>query len=227
MKVLAIALALAAIALVGHGHTSAAPTPWASMSEADTELFWREASGPNGERDAAALPLYRAVFAHDRQAAAKLLDEGATPNLLLFRNRWSVLMAASAYQDTAMIDLLSHHGANIDYVSNDPAAYTALGVALNAALGDALRNDSTKRDFRTFNHLLDLGADINVVFHDEDIVMFAAMIGQMDLVNDLLARGYRRDLAGLNEILQIMHVDEKTEPEKQKAILSIRRLQRT
>lgn len=127
-----------------------------------------------------------------------------------------------------MIDFLSHNGANLDYVSTDPADYTALGVALNAALGEALRNGGTKRDFHTFNHLLDLGANINVEFgYHEDIAIFAATLGQMELVNELLARGYRRDLAELRETLNIRNVDRNTEREKQKAIQTIHRLQRT
>jgi hypothetical protein len=226
MKALALALALSAIASVGHCQTSAARTPWQSMTEADTQLFWREASGPNGEQDTSALPLYRAVFAHDQQAAAKLLAGGASPNAILYPNRWSAVMVATAYQDTGMIDLLSHHGANLNYVSDDPADYTALGVALNAAIAEALTNGQTKADFRTFNHLLDAGADINLEFNDEDIAIFAATLGQMELVNELLARGYHRDLAELDETLHIRQVDDKTEPEKQKAIQTIRRLKK-
>jgi len=226
MKVLAIALSLGAMTSVGRYQNSAA-APWATITEADTQLYWREASGPNGEQDASALPLYRAVFAHDQQAAAKILAGGASPNAVLSPNGWSVMMVATAYQDSDMMDLLSHHGADLNYVSADPADYTALGVALNAALGEALRNDSGKADFRTFNHLLDLGANINVEFgYHEDIAIFAATLGQMKLVNDLLARGYHRDLARLDQTLHIRRVDQETEPEKQKAIQTIHRLQK-
>lgn len=201
--------------------------PWASTSEADTELFWREASGPNGERAPAALPLYQAVFAHDREAVTKLLDHGASPNAVLYAERWSPLMAAVAYQDKDMVSLLLHHGANINYVSNDPANYTPLGVALNAALADALKRggDDPKIDFAMFDHLLDAGANVNVEFgYRQDIATFSASLGQMNIVNELLARGYRRDLGELKEILVGIHISEDRQADKDRAIATIDRI---
>lgn len=197
---------------------------WASMSKADTDLFWREASGPNDERAPAALPLYGAVFAHDHKAVADLLDHGASPNVVLHAERWSPLMVAISYQDKDMVSLLLHHGANINYVSNDPANYTPLGVALNAALADALRRGGDHPDinFSLFIYLLDAGADVNVEFgYQQDIAIFSASSGQMKIVNELLARGYRRDLVKLKGLLKIRQVSEDTQADKDRAIATI------
>jgi ankyrin repeat protein len=200
-----------------------ASAPWVSMSKADTDLFWREVSGPNGERAPVGLPLYQAVFEHDHEAVTRLLDDGASPNALLYPQRWSPLMVAIAYQDKDMVRLLLKHGANIDYVSNDPANYTPLGVALNAAIGDALRHGGNypRIDFSMFNYLLVAGANVNIQFHDEDIAIFSATLGQMDIVNQLLARGYHRDLADLKRTLEIIQVSEDVQAEKDRAIRTI------
>lgn len=227
LKLLAIIIGSVALATGGVYLMPNKSAPWASMSDADTELFWREASGPNGDRLPAVLPLYQAVFSHDHKAAAKLLDHGASPNAVLYADRWSPLMVAIAYQDKEMVDLLLHHRANIDYVSNDPANHTPLGVALNAALADALRRggDDPKIDFAMFDHLLDAGANVNVEFgYRNDIATFSASLGQMDIVNKLLARGYRRDLAELKGVLGVRQVSEDAQADKDRAIATIDRM---
>ena len=201
--------------------------PSEAISNPDVELFLRESSGPNGERAPAALPLYNAVFAHDRRAAAKLLDQGSSPNALLYPNRWSVLMVAVAYQDKDMSRLLLQHGANINYVSEDPADYTALGVALNAALADGLRGRDVepKTDFSMFDYLLDAVADLNVEFGDStDIAILAATLGQMTIVNELLTRGYVRNLSGLKRTLETRAVSQDRQDDKNRAIGTIDRM---
>ena len=227
-KALAVALALTTIGSAAYCSVASAP-PWATISIEDTDLFWREASGPNGEQDAAALPLFRAVFAHDKEAVTTLLENGVSPNAVLYPKAWSPLMVAVAYHDVEMVDLLLKRDANINYVSKDPADYTALGVAISATLDEGIRSgkDEPLLDYSMFNHLLDAGADVNLDFgYDNDIAKWAATLGQMELVNRVLARGYDRDLTGLNEILHVRRVDKKTEPEKQKAIKTIESLLR-
>lgn len=229
LKPLALFIAVIAVATGGVNFMSKVLPHKAAVSEADTELFWREASGPNGERAHAALPFYQAVFAHDRAAAARLLDHGASANAMLYAERWSPLMVAVAYQDKDMVSLLLHHGANIDYVSNDPANYTPLGVGLNAALADALRRggDDPKIDFAMFDYLLDAGANVNVEFgYGDDIAMSAATFGQMSIVNELLARGYRRDLPALKRWLERRVVSEDRQADKDRAIATIDRMLR-
>jgi hypothetical protein len=198
--------------------------PSISVSKTDTDLFWREASGPNGERALPALPLYQAVFAHDYQAAAKLLDTGVSPNVLLYSKRWSPLMVAIAYQDKEMVDLLLRYGADINYVSNDPADYTPLGVALSTALREALRGggEDPTLDFSMFHHLLDCGADVNLEFgDDQDIAILSATLGQMNVVNELLSRGYHRDLSKLKQWLVGIRVSEDRQDDKDRAIAKI------
>ena len=227
MKPLAFIIGTGALVIGGAYFIPNVSAPWASMSQADANLFWGEASGPNGERAPAALPLYQAVFAHDRQAVAGLLDHGTSPNALLYPKRWSPLMVAVAYQDRDMVHLLLQRGADINYVSNDPADYSPLGVAVNAALSDALKRggDHPNIDFSMFNYLLDAGANVNVEFgYNKDIAIFAATLGQMDLVNELLARGYRRDLADLKGVLEVIHVNQDRQAAKDRAIATIDRI---
>ncbi|TCM37076.1 ankyrin repeat domain-containing protein [Novosphingobium sp. ST904] len=227
MKSLAIIIGSAALATRGDYLMPKESAPWASISDSDTELFWQEVSGPNGERAPAALPLYQAVFAHDREAVTRLLDLGASPNAVLYAEGWSPLMVAVAYHDKEVVSLLLRHGANIDYVSNDPADYTPLAVALNADLGDALRRggDDPKIDFVMFDYLLDAGANLNVEFgNHQDIATFSASLGQMDIVNKLLAQGYRRDLVELKGILGSRQVSEDVQADKDRAIATIDRM---
>jgi hypothetical protein len=71
----------------------------AVMLKKDNEQRWRECSGPNGERDPSALPLYEAIFARDKDKVSALLEQGASPNSVLYPKRWSPLMLATAYND--------------------------------------------------------------------------------------------------------------------------------
>ena len=125
----------------------------ASMAMSDSELNWRESSGPNGERDPVALPLYEAIFARDKDKVAALLDHGASPNALLYPGRWSPLMLAISYNDHDIVHLLVKCGANVNYISDDPATGTPLAAALsygrfytvehpNVSLADDMFSDS-------------------------------------------------------------------------------------
>jgi hypothetical protein len=227
LQLFAILIGLVALTTGAVSQLPNKSAPWASIDDADTALFWREVSGPNGERAPEALPLYEAVFAHDRAAVTTLLNRGVSPNTVLFAKRWSPLMVAIAYQDKEMVSLLLHHGANIDYVSNDPANFTPLGVALNATLADALSRggDDPKSNFAMFDYLLDAGANVNVEFgYRQDIAIFSASLGQMDIVNKLLSRGYRRDLVELKGVLGVRQVSEDAQADKDRAIATIDRM---
>lgn len=186
----------------------------------DTALFWREASGPHGERDPAALPLYEAVFAHDQRRVASLLDHGALPNALLYPGRWSPLMVAVVYNDHQTARLLVKHGADINYVSNDPATGTPLAAALSYGRFYTVENP----DFSMFHYLLNSGADMNVEYHNSDIALDAATLGRMDIVNELLAHGFHHNLPKLKKWLEIRVVDDKTRPERDKALATVNRL---
>lgn len=186
----------------------------------DTALFWRECSGPNGERDASALPFYEAVFAHDPARIATLLDHGASPDVLLFPGGWSPLMVAVAYNDRPTMQVLVKHGANLNYVAKDPATGTALAVALTYGRFYPIGHP----DFFMLHYLLDAGMDMDLDFRGKDIAQFAVSVGQIAIVNELLARGFRHDLMGLKKWLEIVHVNESTQPDKDKALATIERL---
>jgi hypothetical protein len=186
----------------------------------DTGLFWRESSGPRGERNAAALPLYEAVFAHDARRVAMLLDHGASANALLYPGGWSALMVASAYNDRAVAELLVMHGANLNYVSKDPATGTPLAVALSYGRFYPIEHP----DFSMFHFFLKCGADVNMKFHGQDIAIFAVVLGQIASVNELLSHGYRSNLPELKASLTVIDVPESERPAKQQALATISQL---
>lgn len=219
-----VGMLLAALTSVG----MAQPAPLAIPDRAavdgllyiDTALFWRECSGPHGERDASALPFYEAVFAHDPARVAALLDHGASPDVLLYPGGWSPLMVAIAYNDRPTMQVLVKHGANMNYVANDPAAGTPLALALSYGRFYPLEHP----DFFMLHYLLDAGADMNLEFRGNDIAKFAVTEGQIAIVNELLSRGFRHDLPSLKKWLEIRRVDERNRPEKDKALATVDRL---
>jgi len=215
-------MALAALIVGGVIVMPIAPPAWASPADRDAGLLWQDSSGPKGERDPSALPLYKAVFSHDAQRVAATLDRGVSANAVLYPHRWSALMVAAAYNDHPIADLLIRHGANLNYVSDDPVRPTPLATAL--AYGRFYPNID-RPDFAMFHHLLKSGADLNVEFGDhEDIAIFAATFGQLKIVNELLDRGYHRDLPQLRQVLEIRHVDPSLQADKQHAIEKIDRI---
>lgn len=86
----------------------------ALVSKRDVDFFWRVASGPDGQRNDRAEPLYAAVIRGNRSEVARLLAAGASPNLLLSDDSWSVLMIAAAKNDLPTMKILKCHGANLN-----------------------------------------------------------------------------------------------------------------
>ena len=201
---------------------SATPATEKTEHYIDTPLFWREASGPHGERSPEALPLFEAVFAHDERQVASLLDRGNSANALLYPGGWSALMVAIAYNDRSVAQLLVRHGANINYISNDPATGTPLAVALSYGRFYPVGHP----DFTILHYLLSSGADVNLEFQDSDIAIFAVTLGQLHVLNEFLDNGYHHNLPRLKSWLEIGVVDEKTQSEKVKALETVNRLLR-
>ena len=185
-------------------------------TEDDKVLMWKDASGPNGERDPVAAPLYQAVIEGDEDKVKALLIDRNAANRVLHPGRWSPLMVAVERNDQNIVKTLLDSGANINYVSEDHFP-TPLDVALTFGV--------PRQDLSIFNELLDRGADINVGYaNDNDIAIHAAYIGQMDLVDKLLKHGYRRDLPRLLDALEIRQVSEERQAAKMKAIEDVKKL---
>ena len=197
----------------------------AAISQSDKDFFWREAVGPQGQQNERAKPLYAAVIDQDRRETQGLLSAGASPNLLLSDEGWSVLMIASAQNDVPTMKMLKDHGADLNYIISSPTEFSALSVALDYGIPHG--------NLSAFNYLLDAGADLNATYVDrgravardpngqaftgQDIALEAATLGHFEIVNELLARGYSRDFAALFTALKIRVVDQAGQPEKQKA----------
>jgi hypothetical protein len=186
------------------------------QSADDKDYSWKLASGPNGERDESAVPLYKAVINGDLAGLERLLKKGQSPNQLLYPKRWSALMVASMISCPKMVKLLLDHGADVNYTAEDAEGKYALDVALTYGIWHGME---------VFYHLLDHGADMTIKrSNDSDVVIHAAVLGQMKLVNELLDRGYRSDLPQLLQALEIIQVNEETQPYKQKAMVRVKAL---
>ncbi len=221
-----LAIAAGAIALAT-GAAQLTPTSLhgsGAYTKEDIELFWRESQGPNGERSPAALPLYQAIMAQDRNEVARLLEHGTSANVLLYRQNFSPLMVALSFNDRPMVELLIKNGANLNYISDDEIYTTPLVVAFISGRTPNPHDFNVSADFSLFRFLIDSGADINLPFLDEDIAIFVAGAGQMKLVNELLARGYHRDLPRLRETINIVAANNDDQPELHKALATIDRL---
>ena len=194
------------------------------LTNDDSRFFLTLASGPRdvpegtAQPAAQATPLLLAIIDRDKKRVADLLEKGASPNSLIAPGAWSPLMVAAAIGDKDIVAVLLRHGANINYVAMDGMDGFPLAAALNYAI--------PRQDFAVFNQLLDAGADVNVAFgrtgSSYDIAIDAATLGQMKILNQLLARGYNRDLSGLLDTLQARIVDDVTQAEKDKAIATVR-----
>lgn len=197
------------------------------VTEADIRVVWRCASGPKGERDPSAVPLYEAIFAGDQKAVIAQLDKGVSPNALLYPKKWSPLIVAISLQDRAMIDLLLKRGADINYVSAVNVGHTSLQVALftDDVVFFESHGNIPKNYYPMINYILDRGADINIVYpYGDDIAITATDEGNMELVNDLLARGYHRELRKLKQTLNIRIVSPDRQAEKEQALATIGQL---
>ena len=177
---------------------------------------WKVAAGPEGKKDPKAVSLFRAIINGDEAELKSLLESGTSTEHRLYPGGWSALMVATQIGCPSSVQLLLEHGANVNYEADDDYIQTALGIALMYGVWDGMS---------IFYALLDHGAKLETKFpNDTDVVIHAATLGQMKLVNELLDRGYRSDLPGLLETLQIIHVNEETEPFKQRAMERVKAL---
>lgn len=181
--------------------------------------LWIDASGPNGERDPRALPLYEAIFAHDAARVKTLLAERrSSPDLPLYPGRESPLTTAIALNDLNMVKVLLEAGADINLVSGVERPVTPLAAALDYGRFYSLE----KPTFAVFRYLINNGADVNIVFGGRrDIAFDTATFGRMHLTNMVLDHGYNRDLPGLKRVLENRVVIDSELEEKNRAIARI------
>lgn len=219
--------AIAGIAALGIGAThvfSSSSGRVTSQAQEDMTLLWRDSCGPKRECNPASLPLYRAIIDRDRDGVAKLLDSGVPVNGLLFPQKYSPLMVALSVDDDEIVRTLISRGADLNYISDDIIYTTPLALSLSMAMHKAVEaaevsGKPVSVDFDMFRYLMHSGANINLEFRGQDIAIYAADMGQMELVSELLAAGYNRDLIGLRDSIRSRAVDEKSEEEKE-AILT-------
>ncbi|WP_430422096.1 ankyrin repeat domain-containing protein [Phenylobacterium sp.] len=199
------------------GQTPIGGSPRCVAPAADKDFAWRSASVPDGQRDGPAAPLFKAVIDGDLDGLKRLLEQGQSPNQPLRPGGWSALMVAAQLNCDDAVKLLINHGSEVNYVADGDRRATALDIALTYG--------APRGNLAIFYALLDQGADMTMKkSNGRDVVIHAAVIGQMELVNELLDRGYRGDLPQLLQTLEIILVDRETEPFRRKAIARVKGL---
>jgi len=107
----------------------------------------------------------------------ELLVIGADINAKGKYSGWTPLMLAAKNGDIELVDFLLTHGADI----NDKSS-----VRYRNAIMEAVRN----RKVETVKALLDANPDLNAVdWEGYTVLMFAAVSGQLDIVNTLITHG--------------------------------------
>lgn len=181
-------------------------------------VLWVRASGPNGERDPKALPLYEAIFAHDLARVTALLGDGRSPDLPLYEGHATPLASAIALNDLTIVKALVEHGADINRISGAVRPGTPLAIALD--YGRFYTVD--KPSFVVFHYLINAGADVNREYNNGfDIGIDAAGSGHMYLLNEVLDHSFSRDLPGLKKLLGGLLVHGDDLYEKKRAISRI------
>lgn len=213
-----LAAALAAVwGTVNMGQMPIGGSTQCVATAGDKDFAWRSVSVPNGQRDERAVTLFKAVIDGNLEGLTTLLEQGQSPNQPLYPGGWSALMVAAQLNCNDAVKLLLDHGSEVNYVAHGNKYTTALDIALTYG--------TPRGDLAIFYELLDHGADMTIKKSNElDVVIHAAVIGQMELVNELLDRGYRGDLPQLLQALEIRLVNKETEPYKQTAIARVKLL---
>ena len=104
----------------------------------DREYAWKVASGPKGERDPAAIPLFEAVIDGNETALKHILESGQSPEQRLYSGRRSALMIAAQSGCRGSVQLFLDHGADLNYEADDDSLTTALNVALTHGVWDCM-----------------------------------------------------------------------------------------
>ena len=189
-------------------------------------VLWIRASGPKGERDPNALPLYEAIFAHDAERVAALLTQGKSIDLPLYPGHATPLANAIALNDLAIVKILVERGADINLIPGAVRPSTPLAFALDyGRFYDDGPND--RPSFAIFYHLIKAGADVNKEYYNGfNIGIDTAGSGRMYLLNEVLDHGFNRDLPGLKRVVENRLVHGEDLKEKKRAIARIDELLR-
>lgn len=188
-----------------------------SRLSGDFDFWWRSSSGPNGERDPKAQPLYAAIFNGNDQEVADLLKAGRSPNAVLYPGMWSPLMAAIATRNLDMVKLLIKNGADLDYVANDAGRSSVLELAFQVG--------THHDDFSILYYMVDSGSDINLSYnYGSNVAVTACALGQMDIVNYFLDKGLDSNLERILDCLKSRSVTENVEKDRLRAIERVARM---
>ncbi|MBT8366200.1 MAG: ankyrin repeat domain-containing protein [Deltaproteobacteria bacterium] len=121
--------------------------------------------------------IVKAAMERDTAKVTALLDRGANVNAKGKYSGWTPLMLAARKGDTELLNLLLSHGADVNAKSP---------VQNRTALMEAVRN----RKIEAAKALLAAYPDVDAVdWEGYTVLMFAAVSGQRDSVNVLLAHG--------------------------------------
>jgi ankyrin repeat protein len=147
---------------------------------------------PNGLSVDGGTPMLWAVYCDNPIGVQALLNVGADPNLKA-RQKYSATLVAAAAEDPAVLRvILDSRG---DPNTDDRSNWSGLRLAF--------LQGTTKDRWENYYSLLDHGADVNRLGPDGTTIAFdAAAAGRFDKVEELLSRGYSRDLEWLGATVQ-------------------------
>lgn len=210
------ALVLAAIATADPSMGQSAK----DLVTGDPAFALAASSGPNGEQDGRNLPLFTAIAKRDVEGVRQQLASGTSPNALLYPGAASPLIAAIILGEQDIVTVLADAGANLNYVGTHRGSESPLIAALTFGIEN--------EELPIFHDLLNRGADVNAVggvqgsvANHGKVASHAAILGRMDVVNELLARGYCRDMKGLLTVLKSRMVSEDRIKAKEQAIRTV------
>lgn len=153
-------------------------------------------ANPNASGFEGVTPLFWALQCESVSGVGALLEHGANPNQMIGGEApFSAVFSAAGRDDPAFLRLLLSHGGNPNAVLDDGGDWTALKAAFFRG--------NEGRGWENWNALLDAGADINAVHHGTTIARLAALLNSFDRVDELLRRGYRRDLDDLLSLIEV------------------------
>ena len=143
-------------------------------------------ANPNASGYEGVTPLIWTLNCENIDGMKALLDAGADPNVR-FGIDTPVTLAAGARNSKLLQVLLENGGNPSDYALNSP--WSALKIALGLGIDT--------QDYTNYWLLINAGADINQTVGGRTIAQFAVAMNCLDLVIDLLDRGYDANLEEL------------------------------
>ena len=159
-------------------------------NEGDIDQILENWGGIDAENVGGMTPLLTAIRCRNIDDVRALLDAGADANLVA-RDMLTPAIEASRSGSVQIMDMLIAEGVDL-YFTPQNGQDNAIGAAFDAGF--------LTDNWSVYEHLLELGIDVNAVTGNNelrDLVFKSVALNRFQRANDLLDRGYERDLPRL------------------------------